>query len=82
MGVFEPDVRMNGASFAPNRMFIRRAVWPQLTITTHTHTVAHTHTLDDSNSRSFHRNESNDQLKSRFGVVFGTHSQISFHVRC
>jgi hypothetical protein len=34
-GVFEPDVRMNGTSFAPNRMFIRRTVWPQLTIVTH-----------------------------------------------
>jgi hypothetical protein len=27
-----PYVRMNGASFAPNRMFIRWTVWPQLTI--------------------------------------------------
>jgi hypothetical protein len=34
-GVFEPDVRMNGASFAPNRMLIHRMVWPQLTIVTH-----------------------------------------------
>jgi hypothetical protein len=32
---FVPDVRMNGASFAPNRMFFRRTVWPQLTIVTH-----------------------------------------------
>jgi hypothetical protein len=33
-GVFMPIVRMNGASFAPNRMFIRRTVWPQLTLVT------------------------------------------------
>jgi hypothetical protein len=33
--VLASDVRMNGASFAPNRMFIRRTVWPQLTIVTH-----------------------------------------------
>jgi hypothetical protein len=32
---FMPGVRMNGASFSPNRMFIRRTVWPQLTIVTH-----------------------------------------------
>jgi hypothetical protein len=31
---FVPDVRMNGASFAPNRMFIPRMVWPQLKIVT------------------------------------------------
>jgi hypothetical protein len=62
MGFFEPDVRMNGASFAPNLMFIRRTVWPQLTIRTHTHMDTHTHTLDDSNSRSFHRNDLADHF--------------------
>jgi hypothetical protein len=53
---FVPDVRMNGASFAPNRMFIRRTVWPQLTIRTDGHTDTHTRTdtVDDNNSRSFH----------------------------
>jgi hypothetical protein len=40
---FVPDVRMNGASFAPNRMSIRRTVWPQLTTRTHIHTYGHTH---------------------------------------
>jgi hypothetical protein len=40
-----PDVLMNGASFAPNRMFIRRTVWPQLTIVTHLLTDSFTHLL-------------------------------------
>jgi hypothetical protein len=61
--VFVPDVRMNGASFAPNWMFESRTVWPQLTIRTH----GHTHTLDDGNSRSFHGNDllKNGQIKRK-----------------
>jgi hypothetical protein len=38
-----PDVRMNGACFAPNRMFIPRTVWLQLTIRTYGHTNTRTH---------------------------------------
>jgi hypothetical protein len=36
--VFAPSVRMNGACFAPNRMFVPRTVWSQLTIRTHERT--------------------------------------------
>jgi hypothetical protein len=55
---FVPDVRMNGASFAPNRMSIHRTVWPQLTIVTHLLTDLLTDSQHgDSNSRSFHRND-------------------------
>jgi hypothetical protein len=39
--VFTTDVRMNGACFAPNRMFSHQTVWPQLTIRTHTHGRTH-----------------------------------------
>jgi hypothetical protein len=43
IGFFVPDVRMNGASFAPNRMFESRTVCPQLTHWTYIHTYTHTH---------------------------------------
>jgi hypothetical protein len=33
--VFAPGVRMNGACFALNQMFVRRTVWLQLTFVTH-----------------------------------------------
>jgi hypothetical protein len=57
-GLFESDVRMNGAPFAPNRMFIHRTVWPQLTIVTHLLTDLLTDLQHvDSNSRSFRRND-------------------------
>jgi hypothetical protein len=80
MVFFVPHVRIYETSFAPNRMFIRRTVWPQLTLVTHLLTYLLTYLQHgDNNGRSFSLR--NDLLKMSTGASWGRNGKSCDAVR-